>query len=104
MKEYVLQILMTFPYLFMFASHFKIVTQKWQYTVDTVDSIVRLFICLTLLIKFNIFQRTPLTHFDKIVGFNAGLLLLSSTILNSYKIQMMKYVENNIKRVNPLLP
>jgi hypothetical protein len=98
MRQYVLEILMVFPYLFLLGSHFKFVTPKWQYTVDTVDSIVRLFICLSLLIKFNIFRRTPLTQFDKIVGFNAGLLLLSSTILNSYKIQMLAFVEKKLKQ------
>ena len=97
-KEVVLEIMMFFPYIFMVASHFKFVTDKWQYTVEIVDSVVRLFICLFLIIKFNPFRRSALTHFDKGVGFNAGLLLLSSTILNSYKIETIKYIERLYRR------
>lgn len=98
MKGIVLEFLMWFPYIFLVAAHFKFINNsKWQYTIDLVDGIVRLFVCLTLLIKFNIFRKSPLTQFDKMIGFNAGLLLLSSTILNSYKVQIINYITPKVK-------
>ena len=62
--------------------------------LDTVNSYVNLYICVSLLIRFNMFRKSTFNSLDRRIAFHAGMLLLSSTILNTYKLQLIAFINS----------
>ena len=53
---------------------------------------LKIYVALFLIIKFNPFtNKTPFTQFDRRIAFQAGVFLLSTTILNTI---IMNYTDN----------
>lgn len=52
-----------------------------------INSIFRLYVCLFLIIRFNpLRQHYSFSALDRKISFNAGVFLLTTTVLNSYVV------------------
>ena len=72
-------------YLLILATYLGIGNWNPKY-LSMISSIVNLYICLSLLIRFNMFRTSAFNSLDRRIAFHAGILLLSSTILNNLNI------------------
>ena len=54
--------------------------------LESLDSFVRIYISLFLLIRFNPFQKIVFTDLDRKIGFSAGLFLFTTTTINHVMI------------------
>jgi hypothetical protein len=59
------------------------------------QTIVQIYIGLYLLFRFNPFNKIKFTDLDKVIIFNAGILLLTTSILNYY----IEISTNTIKKI-----
>lgn len=60
--------------------------------LSTLDYYVRLYVSLFLIYRFNPFRIVKFTDFDRKIGFNAGIFLLTTTALN----QILEQFKSNI--------
>ena len=67
--------------------------------MDIINSIVRIFISLLLLWKFNPFNNEKFTQFDKKIVFYAGSFLFSTTIIYNIIIYFLKKTVTNAKSI-----
>ena len=58
--------------------------------LDFINSVVRIFISLLLIWKFNRFNNEKFTQFDKKIAFYAGSFLFSTTIIYNIIIYFLK--------------
>jgi hypothetical protein len=70
--------------------------------LDTLQSCVKLYVSLFLIIRFNPFRRVKFTNLDAKIAFSAGIFLLGTTaidsILNNYLSNIKQYL--NILQFN----
>ena len=59
--------------------------------LEYMDSIVRLYISLFLIIRFNPLRKIVFTELDRKIGFSAGLFLFTTTTINHI---MVNYFDN----------
>ncbi len=52
--------------------------------IELLDTIMKYYISLFLIIRFNPFYKTKFINFDKKVVFSAGIFLLTTTALGQY--------------------
>ena len=69
-----------------------ITTLKPEY-LDTLESILKYYICAILIIKFNPFVKPSNKEFDRLIAFEAGIFLLLTTTATSF---VQKYIQDNI--------
>ena len=62
----------------------------------TIDFYIRIYICIFLLWRFNPFQKIKFNELDRHIAFSAGLVILSTTILNNYLVQFKEKIKNQI--------
>ena len=62
----------------------------------TIDFYIRIYICIFLLWRFNPFQKIKFNELDRHIAFSAGLVILSTTILNNYLVQLKEKIQNQI--------
>jgi hypothetical protein len=63
----------------------------------TIDFYTRIYICIFLLWRFNPFQKIKFNELDRHIAFSAGLVILSTTILNNYLVQLKEKIQNKIE-------
>ena len=61
-----------------------------------VDLILKIYVSLFLIYRFNDFRTIKLTDLDRKIGFNAGVLLIGSDIVNYLALNYSQ----NIKNIN----
>ena len=65
--------------------------------LDILQSCVKLYVSLFLIIRFNPFRRVKFTGLDAKIAFSAGIFLLGTTaidsILKNYLIYTKKYID-----------
>ena len=83
-----------FSYFTLFSSYFGLSLIAPHY-LNIFETYMKLYICVSLLIRFNPVRKKTLNTLDRKIGFSAGILLLSTTILNSYKIKIIHFMESN---------
>lgn len=81
-------------YFFLFLSFFGLSLIAPHY-LTLFETYMKLYICLSLLIRFNPIRNKKLNTLDRKIGFTAGILLLSTTILNSYKIKIIHFLQKH---------
>ncbi len=59
--------------------------------LDTLQSFVKMYVSLFLIIRFNPFRRVKFTKLDAKIAFSAGIFLLATTALNSI---LQNYLSN----------
>jgi hypothetical protein len=94
-EESAFNFLILFSYFVLFSSFFGL-SLIAPHFLNLFETYVKLYICLSLLFRFNPFRNSKFNSLDRKIAFSAGLLLLSSTILNSYKIKIIYFVETLI--------
>lgn len=64
--------------------------------LDTLQSFVKLYVSLFLIIRFNPFRRVKFTQLDAKIAFSAGIFLLATTALNgilqNYLYKLKDYI------------
>jgi hypothetical protein len=89
-QEFFFNIFIVVSYILIFISAIGISSQAPKY-LTILDYYVRIYVCLFLIWRFNPFsQNNEFTSLDKKIAFNAGLVVLSTTVLSKYL--------NNIKQ------
>ena len=69
---------------------------------------VKIYICLFLIWRFNpirqFFVKTPLTFtsLDRKIAFSAGLIILSTTIIKEYLVNIKQKVTTDVQHVKPV--
>ena len=76
-------LILSYVFYFAFMIHF---IQLKNYTIYNtyLQTIVQIYVSLYLLIRFRPFHKINFTDLDKVIIFNAGVLLLTTSILNYY--------------------
>ena len=77
-------------YILYFAIYFNLLSKAPQY-LYILQTSVKLYISLYLIIKFNFISDMPFTKFDKKIAFNAGLFLFTTLAFGD-----IYYLINNI--------
>jgi hypothetical protein len=81
-------------YLLIFSSFLGIFDNAIDYFND-VDYYFKIYICLFLIWRFNPFRDVnTFTHLDRKIAFNAGILIFTTTVLQSY----IPYITDKIKK------
>jgi hypothetical protein len=93
-EESFFNFLILFSYFVLFSSFFGL-SLIAPHFLNLFETYVKLYICLSLLIRFNPLRNAKFNSLDRKIAFSAGLLLLSSTILNSYKIKLIHFAETH---------
>lgn len=91
-EETFFNLIILFSYVGLFSSYFGLSLIAPQY-LNLFETYMKLYICVSLLIRFNPFRKKSLNSLDRKIGFSAGFLLLSTTLLNSYKIKVIHFME-----------
>ena len=64
-------------------------------SLKNMDFYFRIYICLFLIWRFNPFRSfDTFTNLDRKIAFNAGLIILTTTVLNKYLINAKDKVKN----------
>ena len=97
-EEYFFNIIIIFSYLVLFSSFFGLSLIAPIY-LNRFETYMKLYICFSLLIRFNPFRKKQFTSLDRKIAFSSGLLLLSTTFLNSYKIKFIHFMQSNFLNI-----
>jgi hypothetical protein len=74
-------------------SYFNSVTKY----LPSVQSALKYFVILFLIVRFNPYSNTKITEFDKKIIFSSSLFLLSTTTFTDL---LLKYFNNNVNHVS----
>ena len=78
-------------------------TNAPQY-VKTLDSVLKIYISLFLVLKFNPFVKAKFNEFDRKLAFAAGIFLLTTTAITGFVLRYLKdFTPSKIKKA-VLLP
>jgi membrane-associated phospholipid phosphatase len=99
-------IVIKLTYFLTFISVLGISTYAPQY-LETLNNFTRIYVCLFLIWRFNPIRdsrfnplrasKAVFTNLDRKIAFNAGLLVLSTTIINKYMLELKDRVVEYIK-------
>ncbi len=64
----------------------------------TIDFYIRIYICIFLLWRFNPFQKIKFNELDRNIAFSAGLVILSTTILDNYFVQLKEKFKTKLQK------
>ena len=67
--------------------------------IELLDTIMKYYISLFLIIRFNPFYKTKFINFDKKVVFSAGIFLLTTTALGQYA-KKFDFIAETTKHLN----
>jgi len=82
-------------YALIFISFFGLSVSAHKY-LESLNYYVRIYICLFLIWRFNPFRKVyKFTDLDSKIAFSAGLLILTTTVLNQYLID----VKNKVQKI-----
>jgi hypothetical protein len=84
-----------FSWYTLFALTYFEVFKSAPYYLDVVNVVIKLYISLFLILRFNSFRNVVFTNLDKKIIFNGGLYLLFSTILVKIIVNNIAVVSNN---------
>lgn len=96
-QEKIFNIITFFSYLLLIASSINISifdTDK----VTMFQTYFRLYICISLLIRFNPITKRSFGQLDRKIAFTSGLILITSTILEEYKLNIMIFVKKILSK------
>ena len=64
--------------------------------LEKLDYYIRIYVCLFLIWRFNPLRNvTKFTNLDKKIAFNAGMFILTTTVLNQYLV----YIKDKAKDI-----
>ena len=66
--------------------------------LEYIDSIVRIYISLFLIIRFNPLRKIVFTDLDRKIGFSAGLFLFATTTINHVMINYFDKFKTRFSR------
>ena len=66
--------------------------------LEQLDYYVKIYISLFLLWRFNPFQKIKFNELDRNIAFSAGLVILSTTILNNYFVQLKEKFKTKLQK------
>jgi hypothetical protein len=82
-------------YILIIISFLGIFTNASTYLND-VNYYLRVYVCLFLIWRFNPFRSIDMfTNLDRKIAFNAGIFILTTTILNTYIVEIKQKFNNN---------
>jgi hypothetical protein len=63
--------------------------------LNNLDFYIRVYICLFLIYRFNPFRKlVHFTELDRNIAYNAGVFILTTTIINEYLIKYINEIKN----------
>lgn len=82
-------------YILFFISFFQIKNNAPEY-LDDLNIIIKVFICLFLLYRFNPFTNNTFNEFDKKIVFDSALYLLFSSLFIDFYLIFQKRISSKI--------
>jgi hypothetical protein len=83
-QEKIFDVTIIIVYLLIFISFFGIYTNAYTYLTD-LNFYLRIYVCLFLIWRFNPFRKIDIfTNLDRKIAFNAGIVILTTSVLNKY--------------------
>ena len=67
--------------------------------ITLLHNIVKLYVCLFLLYRFNPWRNTKCNHLDKRIAFSAGFFLLSTTIYENILKYFISKTESHVEKI-----
>jgi len=61
--------------------------------LETLNFVLKIYVCMVLLIRFNPFVDRQFTNFDKKIVFSCALFLISTTTINEFAINYKRVKE-----------
>lgn len=66
--------------------------------IETLDSYVKIYVCLFLIYRFNPFRKTiEFTELDRKIAFSAGLFILTTTTINKIILTYFTDIKTKIQ-------
>jgi hypothetical protein len=94
-QEKIFDFVIIILYILVFASFLGVYNNASAY-LNTIDYYFRIYICLFLIWRFNPFRNVDVfTNLDRKIAFNAGMFILTTTVLNNYIDKIKNKVDNN---------
>ena len=94
-EEYIFNFIIFISYIFLIVPFMGLSIIAPHY-LNQFENYVKLYICISLLLRFNpLRNKSTFNSLDRKIAFSAGLLLLSTTMLNVYKLKLIFWIEEN---------
>jgi hypothetical protein len=68
-----------------------------EFYLETLNSYVKIYISLYLILRFNIFRHVKFTELDRKIVYTAGVFLFSTTIIYNIILNYIKEIKYYIK-------
>jgi len=62
--------------------------------LDKINYYLKIYVCLFLIWRFNPFVKTEFTELDRKITFSAGLLILTTTVINQFIVSIISKAKN----------
>ena len=69
--------------------------------LGSLQSVVKIYVSLFLIVRFNPFRNVTFTKLDTKIAFTSGLFLLATTAVDTYLQQIKQYVLHYVNVNNP---
>jgi uncharacterized membrane protein (DUF485 family) len=94
-QEKIFDVIIIIIYLLIIVSFLGLFTNAPAYLND-VNFYLRVYVCIFLIWRFNPFRNIDVfTNLDRKIAFNAGVFILTTTILNTYIDEIKQKINNN---------
>lgn len=96
-EEKLFNIIIFFSYVLLIATSINISIFDSQ-KITLFQTYFRLYICISLLIRFNPITKRKFDQLDRKIAFSSGLILITSTILEEYTFTFMHLVKKILRK------
>lgn len=99
-QERLYDIAIYITYILVFISSLGLSASAPKY-LDSLDYYVRVYMCLFLMWRFHPFRdHYEFTELDRKIAFSAGALILTTTALNEYLVDLKTYLQSWVKKID----
>uniref|UniRef100_A0A6C0F377 Uncharacterized protein n=1 Tax=viral metagenome TaxID=1070528 RepID=A0A6C0F377_9ZZZZ len=87
-----------FASYFLYAAAALGLSAKAPQYLTSLDSYVKIYVCLFLIIRFNPLRKIQFTDLDRRIAFSAGLYILTTTAITKILVTYLKQIQDIFKK------
>ena len=72
--------------------------------ISSLTYYIKVYICLYLMYRFNVFNKIKFTELDRKIVFTAALFIFTTTALNNWLLNNLSIVESDLKKWLGFIP